>query len=279
MARWICFRCLRSGIAAVLGEDLSFPEDDGDNESRQLTGILQRMIKNIFKILLFIFPVFFISIFAAIRFSSPGFCRSLVAEDGFFEIAQVFLYLSAAAFFLVASRLFFTKGTKVFALIYLALSLGLALVCAEEISWGQRIMALESPGFFDRHNVQRELTIHNLSVFQPLLHLGYILTGMAGAVGWLAALISGKSRWGNAVPPWYISTYFLPVIFVYLYFELSYHLGGIMSATGFSVSGQLISWRDQEMAELLLAAGFFLFSCSVLKRAQLFIPSRNKSRT
>ena len=237
------------------------------------------MIKNISKISVLIFPVFFISIFFPIKFSSPVFYCTLVKEDGFFEIAQVFLYLFAAAFFLVASKRYFQENKRGLSLILLVLSLGLALVCAEEISWGQRILRLESPGIFFCHNLQKELTIHNLSAVQPFLHLGYVLTGLAGAAGWLFVRISGRPQWSNAVPVWYISTYFMPVFFIYLYFEFSFHLGGAMSSKGFPVSGQLISWRDQELAELLLAAGFFLFSCSVLKRAPLFIPSRNKSRT
>ncbi len=44
--------------------------------------------------------------------------------------------------------------------------MGLAFVfgVGEEISWGQRILNIESSEFFMKHNVQREINIHNLIV-------------------------------------------------------------------------------------------------------------------
>jgi len=237
------------------------------------------MRKNIFKILLFTFPVFFVSTLCASKIYSPVFYGSLVEEDGIFEFMQVLLYLLAAAFFLFTSKRLLEEKQRDLSLIFLVFSLGLVLVCAEELSWGQRILALDSPEFFTRNNVQRELTIHNLSLFQPFLHLGYILTGLAGATGWLLVRTAGKPQWDSAVPAWYISTYFLPVFFIYLYFELSYHLGRLMSAEGFSVSRQWISWRDQELAELLLAAGFFLYSFIAFKMTSVSSPPGNRIET
>ncbi len=48
------------------------------------------------------------------------------------------------------------------------LTLGLALLClfgaGEEISWGQRLLELETPAFFSEHNAQEEIGLHNLVV-------------------------------------------------------------------------------------------------------------------
>lgn len=46
--------------------------------------------------------------------------------------------------------------------------IGLALFCVfaagEEISWGQRLLGVQSPEFFLQHNAQRETNLHNLIV-------------------------------------------------------------------------------------------------------------------
>jgi hypothetical protein len=54
----------------------------------------------------------------------------------------------------------------------------------EEISWGQRLMGIESPSFFTEHNAQGETNLHNMIigetkinklVFGRLLALGFLI--------------------------------------------------------------------------------------------------------
>jgi len=47
--------------------------------------------------------------------------------------------------------------------------LGAFIVAGEEISWGQRVLALGTPDFFVARNVQREITIHNLFSYNSAL--------------------------------------------------------------------------------------------------------------
>ncbi len=75
-------------------------------------------------------------------------------EDGFFE------YLTASLFF-VSSVLMLRlalKRNRFFFLFFLLLFIG----AGEEISWGQRILQLDTPDSIKKMNVQGELTIHNL---------------------------------------------------------------------------------------------------------------------
>jgi hypothetical protein len=51
---------------------------------------------------------------------------------------------------------------------HLALCAILFLACMEEISWGQRLLGLETPEAIARVNRQREINIHNLSWFHGL---------------------------------------------------------------------------------------------------------------
>ena len=52
--------------------------------------------------------------------------------------------------------------SRLFLLITLILVLVLFFGAGEEISWGQRIFGIRSPGYFKQHNSQGETNIHNL---------------------------------------------------------------------------------------------------------------------
>lgn len=93
----------------------------------------------------------------------------------------------------------------------LAVALLLLLGVGEELSWGQRLLDFETPGFFQRHNDQSELNLHNLViggvkvnklVFSQLLGLGAALYMLL-----LPALYRARTRvrgwvnrWGIPVP-------------------------------------------------------------------------------
>ena len=51
-----------------------------------------------------------------------------------------------------------------FLTVTLVLGLMLFFAAGEEISWGQRIFGIESSGYFQEHNAQRETNLHNLVV-------------------------------------------------------------------------------------------------------------------
>lgn len=78
-------------------------------------------------------------------------------EDGFFE------YLTAL-FFLLASVFFGLTLRRKFNIFYLGLALLFFVGFGEEISWGQRIIGFGTPETLARHNVQGEVTLHNLEI-------------------------------------------------------------------------------------------------------------------
>ena len=79
-------------------------------------------------------------------------------EDGFFE------YLTAVLFFL-ASILFLVVALKKRNLWFAGLFLLLFVGAGEEISWGQRLLGIETPQELKKVNVQGEITLHNLELF------------------------------------------------------------------------------------------------------------------
>ena len=88
----------------------------------------------------------------------------LPMEDSILEWGTVVLALIASVFFFISvvlgSRFAFT------------LCIAWLIFALEEISWGQRILGIESPEFFLEHNYQQETNIHNFFI-NPLAQWYY----------------------------------------------------------------------------------------------------------
>lgn len=137
-----------------------------------------------------------------------------VIEDGFIEWLTVFgLFLCALTAFkrMLAAQ---TVGD--------AKKVGFALLCGcvfifglgEEVSWGQRIFNIDTPGFFQSYNAQNEMNLHNLKfagVKINKLVFGLILSILVVAfllltpilyrkVSWFAEL---ANQWGLPIPAWH----------------------------------------------------------------------------
>lgn len=83
-------------------------------------------------------------------------------EDGLLEnITVLFLLVGCATCW---TRTFSLKGErpKLFLLMTFLLGALFFFGAGEEISWGQRILGIQSPEFFQKHNIQNETNIHNL---------------------------------------------------------------------------------------------------------------------
>ncbi len=98
----------------------------------------------------------------ALQYWFPVAYASLVVEDGLGEQATFFCWLSIPI--LLAQS---ASGRKKPAIILFgAVSFWIAM---EEISWGQRLIGLDTPSALGRVNYQDELTFHNLEAFWPVL--------------------------------------------------------------------------------------------------------------
>lgn len=86
----------------------------------------------------------------------------LFDDDGLVETAQALLYAVGSWLSAVMARRLWLTGSRAWAILYGVLALGLCWVTGEEISWGQRLFNIATPEWFMHHNVQRELTLHNL---------------------------------------------------------------------------------------------------------------------
>ena len=116
---------------------------------------------------------------------------TLFREDHYFEnVGAISLFVaSVISFYIFALALKTRTLTKVNwlkLLVYLGLALLYFFGAGEEISWGQRIFHIQEPAVLREENLQQELNIHNLAIFEnnKLLKADNIFT-----VFWLAFAI------------------------------------------------------------------------------------------
>ena len=86
---------------------------------------------------------------------------SLLTEDQLFEYWTAAFYLASALLCLLGPRVFgsTSSATRYWLMVWGVLFL---LVALEEISWGQRILGIDTPDFLVSRNLQKETNLHNL---------------------------------------------------------------------------------------------------------------------
>jgi hypothetical protein len=86
------------------------------------------------------------------------------SEDDILEWATVILSVITAIIFFIAG-VFGSRFAIIFGLAWLIFAI-------EEISWGQRILGIVTPDFFNKYNHQQELNIHNF--LNPIINYLYL---------------------------------------------------------------------------------------------------------
>jgi len=208
------------------------------------------------KIFVFLFPTTLFLIFLCIKLVLPDVYISLIQEDSVIEYMQAVFYLISSIIAFLVSIKFLRNKMTLNGVLYSILAIGLLFIFLEEVSWGQRIFNIANPAYFKQHNVQNEISLHNLKVVQRKLHKIYILIGAYGAFAWIFASLFMSRAKANychivnyAAPDWFISSYFFFTFFIYTLFDYISH----------PHPGSFLVWRDQEPMELLLSLGFLSF--------------------
>lgn len=143
-------------------------------------------------------------------FLDRGTIDSLIQEDGPIEWVGTIGFLIASGCFLAAFLLTNRAENRArYSLLkrlsLLALALLLFVFAGEEISWGQRLLGLETPESLQSTNVQNETNLHNLDLLQNTLSVDRLFQlfwiGLGVAVPVLAALSSRARQALNRVLP------------------------------------------------------------------------------
>lgn len=121
--------------------------------------------------------------------------RFLTDEDSVLEWSQFGLVVIAAVLLTLLAIRLARRRDRLWALLFGLAAVALWLVAGEEISWGQRLLGIETPPAFADSNTQGELTLHNVEgVLRPLNTLLMLGAGVASALPLLAVLVRGSGR-------------------------------------------------------------------------------------
>lgn len=88
-----------------------------------------------------------------------------ITEDHFAEYGTSVCFGLAGVILLTLS---FMRGPKIRRIIWIFIGVTALVIAAEEISWGQRIFNVGTPGILSEHNLQKEVTLHNLVAFDTI---------------------------------------------------------------------------------------------------------------
>lgn len=133
----------------------------------------------------------------------------MTKEDATIETIQVLLLLLSAIWSLVHIYRAIVRKNLRRAGLWAAITLLLLFICGEEISWGQRLLMLETPEVLVQINVQNELTVHNIGILNDMQRIAYIALTAVVSIG--AAFSAGKSKF---FPSRRVIAYFIwPLLF------------------------------------------------------------------
>ncbi len=226
------------------------------------------MPANSIKKLIFWIPIILFASFIFLKLFFSDAYLKMIQEDSTIEDFQAGFYFLSFLVAMIITFRYLVRRSYAMTGMYFLFAIAMLMICFEEISWGQRIFEIQNPDYFEEHNTQKEISIHNLTLFQHLISEVYILIGFYGAFTWLIIplLISQEKveKIKFLYPPWYISSFFLVVFIVYFFLEWIIPL----FVTAFGVEsmdlGNFFVWRDQEPAELILSLGFLIFLLDTL---------------
>lgn len=195
--------------------------------------------------------------FVYLHFADPGLLGWLTHEDSVTETLSAALYLLAAGLFLV---LWIRRGfSRVFILGYALLFL---VVGGEEISWGQRLLGLETPETLDEINVQGETNLHNIDGIHQhvrmagllvVLLIAFIMPLAQRFVPFFARLFKALSV--PVVPLWTVPITVLAVVFM-----VAPRVAGIPA------------FRFDEVGELYLSVTFAMFALEEWRARSAVLP-------
>lgn len=181
---------------------------------------------------------------------------AIIQEDNLVEYLTAFLFLISGAivFSLLRFRQMFQPNRlrKLFVIAVMIIGVALTVIAAEEISWGQRILGIETPEFIAQQNTQDEITLHNSDFIWPYVYKGYALVGLYGMGAWVVRWLFQDFFHGNRqIELW--QQLLIPSGYLFINFGLIVLYVWLRTLHG--------PWRFQpweEFSEMVLVFGIFI---------------------
>ena len=178
----------------------------------------------------------------------PASLDIYLGEDGIVEWLTVGGLLAGAFVCFIRFIAFFKTKSWWFLVITFALGLLLFMAAGEEISWGQRILGIQSSEYFLKNNAQGETNIHNLVVNGVKINKLVFSTILIAVLGIYLVVIPILYKTNKAVKN-FMDNSGVPI--PRLYQIISFLIV-------FGISGLLKHDRNPELLECGAAALFFL---------------------
>lgn len=278
-------------FAATLADYLIYPNYTFSTFSIHPTGMLplaallaiasyalvsSKIVQRQFSWRIFVLPFWLFAFIFPHRWMFPETWTYIIKEDSVVEYLTMMAYALASllsfftAAFLMRRRSTWKKNTLLYGTVVAALlllGLGCFLIAGEEISWGQRLLGIETPEHLAERNTQGELNLHNNKAVFGYIYQAYNVVALLGMTAWairwaLMKLVpkSFLARFAEiTLPSWELVLFFVPTyIFTLLRTE--------------PVQAEVIAW--EETSELFLALGFMMSVLWIWRRLKKRLPGR-----
>lgn len=135
-------------------------------------------------------------------YTNPALFLQYIMEDGIVEWLTVFGLLLGSVLCIVRFVKLLRKKNWIFLFITLLLGIMLFVVAGEEISWGQRILGIQSSEFFQKNNLQKETNFHNMVVDGVKINKVIFTFGLIAALGIFLLVIPFLYRRNEKLKRW-----------------------------------------------------------------------------
>lgn len=178
-----------------------------------------KLTQTFYKKLIFFMPVYLFLGALFVYTRNYYLFRILIQDDHVVEYLQFFLLLGTAyASFIIAK--YWQQKERILAILFFLASIVCFFAAGEEISWGQRLLGINTPEYIAETNTQDEITLHNYGSIFGYVYRGYMLVGLFGSTAWfffkiLKPKLSNRLKLilSNLIPEWYLSPYFAVAFF------------------------------------------------------------------
>jgi hypothetical protein len=237
-------------------------------------------------------PAFYIvmALYFVLGYTTLGWgekwAATLFPEDHYFEnVGAISLFIASGISFYIFARALKTRSITRIHWLKLLVYLGLAALyffgAGEEISWGQRIFHIQEPADLAKENVQHELNIHDLAIFEKskLLKADNIFT-----VFWLAFAVAIPFTSLLSKPFKQFAEIFTPVVYwgiglLFLFNYLGAKLGKLIYASAYHYQVIPFPQAVQEVKESNYELLFVFLSLIVLWDLNARIREKSASGT
>jgi len=206
-----------------------------------------------------IFAVIAGTVLTLYYFIDEQFFTWFAAEDHFSENLSA-LFLLITGVILLGNSFYKIKKGRRFREEALFVLFGLMFLfsAGEEISWGQRIFDLPTPGFFLKYNAQQELSFHNLFIFHTSLYNpNTILDVFVFLMGIMIPILCFRSEKIRQA----LDKINFPII--QLSFLPIFSMGLIYGLAMVQITNHHL-FAPNEIKEFIYSIGFFLYSIAVV---------------